>query len=292
MTDPEQNDLPELELDLIDTVGETSDAGAPSDGAEVSAAASDTAPDAHAAHAANEAVVEAPAVVEAAAPAGADGDPEQGQWVWQYGAPPPPPSFGASFFSGNALPELYRFFGCALLVVIGCLLPWGPVSESTSMTLEDGTVAVSEKLMSVPNMIGAETTLGALSLLIGLWLLFSSCYSIYTRRQKILPVFLMIEPAIISWTRLLATNDQAADLSFLEMLDAAGTGVLLTLVGSSFVSLQFFMVVAKVTAKKEEKAPRRASAKAAEEGADGSDKKKAAGKKDPGSKGKRGRKKS
>jgi len=285
VTDPDQNDLPELELDPVEPVADG--------GAEAEAPAVETAPVAE----------PEPAVAAAAAPeASAESDPEQGQWVWQYAAAPPPPSFGAAFFSGTALPELYRFFGCALLVVVGCLLPWGPMTESSSMTLEDGTVEVSEGLMTVPSVIGVETTLGALSLLIGLWLMFSSCYSIYTRRQKILPVFLMIEPAIVTWMKLLETNDQAGSMGVLEMLDAAGTGVLLTLIGSTLVSIQFFFVVGKVYTKKDDKGAARRSAKTGAKGkgaegdkadkADKADKKDGDKKKADGGKGKRGRKKS
>ena len=278
MTDPDQNDLPELELDPIEPVAEG--------GTEGELPIVETAPAAE---------PEAVAPVTAAPEASAESDPEQGQWVWQYAAPPPPPSFGAAFFSGTALPELYRFFGCALLVVVGCLLPWGPMSESSSMTLEDGMVEMSDELMAVPSVIGVETTLGALSLIIGLWLLLSSCYSIYTRRQKILPVFLMIEPVIVTWMKLLETNDQSGSMSILEMLDAAGTGVLLTLIGSTLVSIQFFFVVGKVYAKKDDKGAARRSSKAGAKGkgADGADKKDGdAKKKDDGGKGKRGRKKS
>lgn len=282
MTDPDQNDLPELELDLVDPVADAvTDEGAPT--AETAAAEP-------------EAPVEAPeAAAETAPEAVAESGPEQGQWVWQYGAPPPPPPFSATFFSGTALPELYRFFGCGLLVVIGCLLPWGPVSQSTSTTLADGTLETVEELLTVPNVIGVQTALGALSLIIGLWLTFSSCYSIYTRRQKILPVFLMIEPAIVTWMKLLETNDQAGSLGILEMLDAAGTGVLLTLIGSTLVSIQFVFVVGKVYAKKDDKgASRRASKGAGKSGAKGKGGAAADGgdKKDGSGKGRRGRKKS
>jgi len=289
VTDPDQNDLPELELDPVEPVFEG--------GAEAEQPVVDSAPAAEPEPVAPvSAAPVSPASVASAPGASAESDPEQGQWVWQYAAPPPPPSFGAAFFSGTALPELYRFFGCALLVVVGCLLPWGPMTESSSTTLADGTVEVSEELMAVPGVIGVETTLGALSLIIGLWLLFSSCYSIYTRRQKILPVFLMIEPAIVTWMKLLETNDQAGSMSTLEMLDAAGTGLLLTLIGSTLVAVQFFFVVGKVYTKKEDKGAARRSAKsgAKGKGADGADKKDgdAKKKKDEGGKGKRGRKKS
>lgn len=241
------NDLPELDLDPVD------DAPAAAEVAETPPAE----------------VVAEPAAADAAA---AD-DGAEGQWVWQYGAPPPPPSFGAAFFSGNALPELYRFFACGLLVVVGCFLPWGPISETVANPDFGTDVEASEtieQVMSVPDRLGVETALGALSLAIGLWLVFSSCYGIYTRRQKILPVFLMLEPAIVSWLALLDAHGQVGmDGGLVALLDAAGTGVLLTLIGSTLVSVQFLFVVGKVYAKKDDKgAARKARSGAKDKGKD------------------------
>lgn len=196
--------------------------------------------DAHAPTATDESVLLADRVGEPVADASADG-----QWVWQYAAPAPPPSFGARFFSGRALPELYRFFACGLLVVLGCLLPWGP----TPSGVEGGA-----PFLPVPDSAGYETTAGAASLVIGLWLVFSACYGIATGRQKILPVFLMLEPTAVSWLRLLdAHGAMGTESGILALLDAAGTGVLLTLVGSSVVTLQFVLVMAKVYTKKDDK---------------------------------------
>jgi len=246
------NDLPELDLDALDEAPAAPEGAAPAaDGAELVA---EPAPGAAAATA-----------TASDAPAD-DADPSAGgQWVWQFAAPAPPPSFGAKFFSGTALPELYRFFGCGLLVVIGCLLPWGPVtSEVPNPALETDPAASStiEQVLELPDRLGVQTTLGAVSLVIGLWLVFSSLYGIYTRRQKILPVFLMLEPAIVSWLLLLKTKDSlGAEAGILSMLDAAGTGVLLTLVGSTLVSLQFLFVVGKVYAKKDDKGAARKGAR-------------------------------
>lgn len=242
MSDPE-NDLPELELEpadpspaatepAADRVVSTAGALAPLGGA-----VSEGAPD--------------------------DGGAE-GQWVWQYAAPAPPRSFGAAFFSGTALPELYRFFACGLLVVLGCFLPWGPVSRelpNPALADDPGAPALIEQVLGVPDVIGVQTALGALSLAIGVWLVFSSCYGIYTRRQKILPVFLMLEPAIVSWLRVLDAYDTVGlDGGVIALLDSAGTGVLLTLIGSTLVSLQFLFVVGKVYAKKDDKGAARRGA--------------------------------
>lgn len=259
VSDSQKHDLPELELDPV-TEQDGSGAG----------------------------LVAEPAAAftgGAGAPADADSDETsaEGQWVWQYAAPAPPAPFSAAFFSGNALPELYRFFACGLLVVVGCFLPWGPQSASVpNPALTDDPTAAEfvQKLLPVPEIMGVHTTLGAISLVIGLWLMFSACYGVYTRRQKILPVFLMLEPAIVSWDRMLGAYEQVGmDGGVLALLDAAGTGLLLTLVGSTLVSLQFLFVVGKVYAKKDDKGagrtPRKSKAKdedgavaAAIEGAD------------------------
>lgn len=191
-----------------------------------------------------------------------DGAGVEGQWVWQYAAPPPPPSFLAVFFSGTAHKELYRFFACSVLVVIGCLLPWGPVMEKG---MPDAEGVVVESVMPMPNVMGYETPAGAISLVLGLWLLFSSCYGIYTRRQKILPVFLMLEPAAVS---LLRTMDAWGKLKsestldkLVELFEVAGSGVMLTLIGSGFVAVGFLFLLGKVYTKKDDKTAARRPAR-------------------------------
>jgi hypothetical protein len=181
------------------------------------------------------------------------GDGVEGQWVWQYAAPPPPPSFLAVFFSGTAHKELYRFFACSLLVVIGCMLPWGPVTEKSFGS--EG--AVVESVLPRPDVMGYETPAGAISLALGLWLLFSSCYGIYTRRQKILPVFLMLEPAIVTLLRVKDAWGKLKSEGTLdklgELFEVAGTGVLFTFVGSGIVAIGFLFLLVKVYTKKDDK---------------------------------------
>lgn len=220
---------------------------------------------------------DAPAPAPAAAPAAeatsvadpAAADPAAGgQWVWQYAAPPPPPSFGAAFFSGTAVKDLYRRFAAALVVVIGCLLPWGPVMETVPNTAEaiaDGAAATIEQMAPMAGVAGVETLAGALTLLLGLWLMYASLHGIYTSQQKILPVFLMIEPAIVSWMLTLDAWAGVESEGFLERLNElgqrAGTGVLLTLVGSTYVAGAFLLLFAKVFVKKdpESKSAKRAA---------------------------------
>lgn len=169
----------------------------------------------------------------------------EGQWVWQYAAPPPPPSFGAVFFSGRALAELYRFFACGLMVFIGCLMPWG---KSMEWVVEHG-----ESTLAYAPPAGFELTVGAISMALALWLISVSCYGIYTGRQKILPVFLMLFPAWFTWGLMLDAWDLVGDLGFVERLfavpEVAGTGVMLAMFGSTIVTLQLLLVVVKVMRK-------------------------------------------
>lgn len=227
------------------------------------------------AEAGTDAASESPPILEAApiAPAAEtvasdEGGGVEGQWVWQYGAPPPPAPWSAAFFSGTALKELYRFFGCGALVVLGCLLPWGPQTElvaNDAVSILEGADEYIDVVLTPPALSGYETPAGAISLVIGLYLMWSAGYGIYTSRQKILPVFLMIEPAFVSWVR---TADAWALVEapgiveqVQELFMIAGTGVMLTLVGSTWVAASFFLVVAKVYAKKDDKGAARRSSK-------------------------------
>jgi hypothetical protein len=186
----------------------------------------------------------ASAVAEPAAAAASPstGGEVPGQWVWQYGAPPPPPPFSAVFFSGRALGELYRFFACGLLVFVGSLLPWGASYK--------WMVETAEPTVGYVTPAGYELPIGALSLALALWLMFSACYGIYTGRQKILPVFLMLLPAWATWTRTLDAWSQLEEFGTRERLErlfeVAGTGVLLTLAGSTIVALSLLIVIVKI----------------------------------------------
>ncbi|GJM20122.1 MAG: hypothetical protein DHS20C15_00370 [Planctomycetota bacterium] len=187
-----------------------------------------------------------------------------GRWVWQYGAPPPPPSFGARLFAGNASPEFLRFAFCALLVVIGCLLPWGPQAvELTGELAGDAGAALTDaadtSYVVPPTIRGVDLPLGALSLMLGIWLLYASMAGAYSGRHRILPVVLMIEPALVTLGLLGDAMTAAGDEGFLRALDLAGTGVLLTFVGSALMALQFIFLLGKVFAKKDDKAPARRS---------------------------------
>lgn len=281
MTENEEKDLELEQLDELSDESPAADAPATDAPAPAEAApAADAAP----ASDAND----ASPTQEAAA---ATGGEVQGQWVWQYGAPPPAPPWSARFFSGAAVKDLYRFFACGLLVVIGCLLPWGPVVEleaNDPLAIVEGGPELIEVIQMPPPTAGYEWPLGALSLVIGLWLVFSSAYGIYTNRQKILPVFLMIEPALVSWSVTLDSWEMVESTSTLDQIQelfmVAGTGVMLTLVGSTYVALNFLMVVVKVYAKKDDKASGRRGGKGGKDKGDkkGKGKKDAKAKKDEG----------
>ncbi len=180
----------------------------------------------------------------------------EGQWVWQFAAPPPPPSFLAVFFSGNALKELYRFFACGVIVLIGCLLPWAvDASASVSADGELGEL-LSQQTIYAP---GYTVPIGAITLVLALWLVWAACSGIYSRRQKILPVFLMLIPAEVTWIRFLdaieTVNTSGTNLGLLDkvsaMLSTAGTGVVLALIGSTVVSLQLVLTIMRIMRKKD-----------------------------------------
>jgi hypothetical protein len=207
-----------------------------------------------------------PAAASATPSSASDADLVPGQWVWQYGAPAPPPPFSAVFFSGHALGELYRFFACGLLVVVGCLLPWG---KSVQWAVQHGESTLGYGAAPA----GYEVPVGALCLVIALWLLFTSCYGIYTGRQKVLPVFLMLIPAYASWTRTLSAWKELSAIKpaldtrqqLVHLFDVAGTGVLVTLIGSTIIVLSLLVVILKVFRKEPGEAAARPARKPKEE---------------------------
>jgi len=222
---------------------------------------------------------DAPSTPNDAAAGAAANDPGEGSWVWQYGAPPPPPSFGARLFAGNASPEFLRFAFCALLVIIGCLLPWGP----DQLVAPGAEAAVDAPYLVPPAVRGVDLPLGALSLVLGIWLLYAACAGAYSGRHRILPVVLMIEPALVTLGHLGDAMDAAGDAGFLTALDYAGSGVLMTFVGSAAMALQFLFLLGKVFAKKDDKGATPRRSKDAKSSKAGKDKKGArAGKDKPG----------
>jgi len=169
----------------------------------------------------------------------------EGQWVWQFAAPAPPPPFSSVFFAGRAFPELYRFFGAGVLVAVGTLLPWGP---STTWLADVGSEAAATWAGPVA---GATTPIGGLTLLIALWLVWSACYGIYSGRQKIAPVFLMLLPAWATWSRVseawsLMPADWGAQLRLYELFKGTGSGVMLAWIGSTLVAVQLVLTIAKL----------------------------------------------
>lgn len=211
------------------------------------------------AQAAPDAPSPAPATPVAAGPEPAAAAPAEpgGQWVWQFAAPPPPQPFSAAFFSGHAFPELYRFFAAGVLVALGTLLPWGP---TVAWMVERGNSTVG---YSGPPA-GFEQPIGALCLALALWLVWAACSGIYSGRQRILPVFLMLLPAWVTWKRTLDAWAQLSDADAIQVrlaavFDVAGSGVLLALVGSSMVALQLLLTIVRL-ARKDPKAAEKARA--------------------------------
>ncbi len=211
-----------------------------------------------------------PAEAEAVAAAGM-ADPTQGRWVWQFGAPPPPPSFGSRFFSGTALKELYRFFGCGLMVFVGSLLPWSTKVESevAAELAAEGDAAAAPTLELIHALVpGYELPIGAIVMMLALWLIYATCGAIYTGRQRIMPIVFMLIPAEASWKRFIEAWGAMGDVGIMDRIagvfTATGTGVMLTLVGSTVVVLQLFTTIGKVmgkTPEEKEKAAKRAASK-------------------------------
>lgn len=280
MTDPDKDkdgdDDLDLDLELVEDEGSGADDSTPAVAPAESTSSGES----------DDAVTLEPAEAAAVAAAGA-ADPTQGRWVWQFGAPPPPPSFGSRFFGGAALGELYRFFFCGVMVVVGALLPWGvevdapapaeteqAAAESTDAAA-DGAAAAADAVAEVvgTHVPGYELVAGAFALLLGLYLVYGACVGIYSGRQKILPIALMLIPAEASWKRFVEAWGSLGDAGFLDKLTevfaVTGTGVMVTLLGSTVVVLQFLATIGKVmqkTPEEKEKAAKRAASRGKSKG--------------------------
>lgn len=244
MTEPKNDDLElDLDLKLDDEPAAAAPAPVPQAGAQEAVAT--PAPRTEDPAAAPEPPVAGGAsVVAEPAPAAADAGLE-GQWVWQFAAPPPPPSFSAVFFAGRAFPELYRFFGAGVLVAIGALLPWGPGAAWLAEVDAEAAAGYAGP------QAGVATPMGALTLLIALWLAWAACYGIYSGRQKIVPVFLMLLPAWFTWSETAAAwgrmpSNWGAQLKLYEVFKGTGSGVFLALIGSSIVAVQLLLTIARL----------------------------------------------
>lgn len=179
---------------------------------------------------------------ERPAPSGATGTVE-GNWVWQFASAPPPPPFLARFFAGSASADLYLFFTCGLLMVVGGFMPWAtqPVLDA------DGAVGYH-----APTLDGIETPLGALTLGLGLWLVFAAAGAIYRGAAGggiIAPVFLTLVPLALVWRRVLGVL--GGDVGWGELFAVSGTGTLFALVGTTLAELAFVFSLVRVFAKKD-----------------------------------------
>ncbi|MBM3985532.1 MAG: hypothetical protein FJ296_07585, partial [Planctomycetes bacterium] len=236
MSDPKNDDL-DLDLDLqLEEAPPAASAPAPVASMAPSAAAG--------AAAAQDPAQGASIVAEPAAAAPAAG--VEGQWVWQFAAPAPPPPFSAVFFAGRAFAELYRFFAAGVLVALGALLPWG----SSARWLTD--IGAEVPAGYAGPTAGVATPAGALCLALSLWLVWAACYGIYSGRQKILPVFLMLVPAWMTWSRTLdawgrmPAEEWGLQLKLVELFQGAGPGVMLAWAGSTLVVVQLALTIGKL----------------------------------------------
>jgi hypothetical protein len=259
VTEPKDDDLNlDLDLDLVEATPSATPLATPAAGMPAATTASPTPTSSFASAPLPSATATPTASVVAEPQPAATGGELEGQWVWQFAAPPPPPPFSAIFFAGRAFPELYRFFAAGVLVALGTLLPWGPTVE---WVVNQGNSTVG---YSGPPT-GFDLPIGAVCLALALWLTWAACYGIYTGRQKILPVFLMLLPAWITWKRTLDAWGQIPDdygfqLSLYTVFDVAGSGVLLALFGSTLVAVSLLLTIARLT-KKDPKAAEKSRAK-------------------------------
>jgi len=238
VTDPRDD---ELDLDLqFEDAPPAAPAPAAPEAAPTSTSSADPAPAPSAPDVAHGA-----SVVTAPAPSAVQDAGLEGQWVWQFAAAPPPAPFSSVFFAGRAFPELYRFFAAGVLVALGTLLPWG----ASAAWLRD--IGAEVAATDAGPAAGCTSPVGALCLALALWLIWASCYGIASGRQKILPVFLMLLPTYVTWSRTLDAwgrmpAEWSVQLRGVEVFEGAGPGVMLALAGCTLVTLQLVVSVGRL----------------------------------------------
>ena len=137
-------------------------------------------------------------------------------------------------FEGNVFKQLYFFLWGAVITLVGTMLPYYSGGEA-------GTLVT-----------GCTTFVGSLFLVFSLLLLFAMCFSIYSKRLIMSPVFLMFIPAVVTWWALVKSAQRApADMAFYKFfynVDAinwlakdVGSGLLLVMLGSTMTVLTFIV---------------------------------------------------
>lgn len=181
--------------------------------------------------------------------------------------------------SGQPYPQFMRFLAGGMIVLVGCLLPFGSKLTTTMVppaTLESRSTAASagksagqelaESMRSntpipaaapvvergLPSMMGIETFTGALWLLFALALISSMRQCLRDNKIRLKSVMIMLIPCGWAWVKLFEVVPTIEGFDWgtvfkIRMLEHlaqnVGSGFLLVLLGSTYVSINFIMAI-------------------------------------------------
>lgn len=175
-------------------------------------------------------------------------------------------------------PQFTRFLTGGVIVLVGCLLPFGSRLTTTMVpanTLTSKTAAVPAKTAAqeladsmknntpipaaaapvehtLPAMMGIETFTGALWMLFALGLIASMRQCMRDNKIRLKSVMLMLIPAGWAWVKLFEVKATIPDFDIgavykIRMLEHLaqniGSGFLLVLIGSTYVAINFIMAI-------------------------------------------------
>lgn len=190
-------------------------------------------------------------------------------------APAPVPMTAAP---SQPFPQFTRFLTGGVIVLVGCLLPFGSSLTTTMVppnTLHSKVAAVPTKTPAqeladsmknntpipaaaapvehkLPAMMGIETFTGALWMLFALGLIASMRQCMRDNKIRLKSVMLMLIPAGWAWVKLFEVKSTIPDFDIgavykIRMLEHLaqniGSGFLLVLIGSSYVAINFIMAI-------------------------------------------------
>lgn len=175
-------------------------------------------------------------------------------------------------------PQFMRFLTGGVIVLVGCLLPFGSKLTTTMVppsTLESKTSAAPAKSAgqelaesmknntpiqtaapvverSLPSMMGIETFTGALWLLLALALIASMRQCLRDNKIRLKSVMLMLIPCGWAWVKLFEVIPSVQGFEWgtifkIRMLEHlgqnVGAGFMLVLIGSTYVAINFVMAI-------------------------------------------------
>jgi hypothetical protein len=175
-------------------------------------------------------------------------------------------------------PQFMRFMIGGVLVLIGCFLPFGSALTTTMVPKETlvskadsgPPLSTGEEIAaamknnkpieakpvavpaSLPTMQGIATFTGALWLLIALGLIHAMRQSFCDNKIRLKPVLLMLIPCGWAWVKLfeVKANIEGFDIAAIykirmleHLAQSVGSGFLLVLIGSTYVSIQFILAI-------------------------------------------------